>query len=207
MCSSDLAALELVAAAMFSATLIFLLYLTVFVFFGLAAMTSGEVRSASVDEVPVSQGNLRAFPLRIGVLSAKLFLGVLVLTIGLFLILPRTARAALGRFAPQRERLTGFSNSVTLGEIGRIKQSNAPVMHVRSYQNEGFLPVKWRGTALAEFDGKRWFNPPDPDRVVRIDGGNIALRTAVIGNRAGRNLIYQVHLEPMVSDKIGRAHV
>lgn len=198
-----IAILELVAAAMFSATLIFLLYLSVFVLFAIAAMMSGEVRNASTEtEGAVSQSTLRGFPRRLGVLSTSLLLGVFVLTVGLFLILPRTARAALGRFAPQRERLTGFSNSVTLGEIGRIKQSGAPVMHVRSYQNDGFLQVKWRGTALAEFDGKRWFNPPDPDRVVRVEGGNIALRTAVVGNRAGRNLIYQVHLEPMVADTL-----
>lgn len=198
-----IAVLELVAAAMFSATLIFLLYLTVFVLFAVAAMMSGEVRKASTEAVgAVSQSTLRGFPRRLSVLTTSLMLGIFVLTVGLFLILPRTARAAFGRFAPRRERLTGFSNSVTLGEIGRIKQSSAPVMHVRSYQNDGFLQVKWRGTALAEFDGKRWFNPPDPDRVLRVDGGSIALRTAVIGNRAGRNLIYQVHLEPMVADTL-----
>jgi len=198
-----LAALELIAAAMLSVNLAFLLYLGVFVLFSIAALTSGEVRRASTEVVmPVSQSGMRTFPRRLSVLSASLLFGVFVLTVGLFLVLPRTARAALGRFAPQRQHLAGFSNSVTLGEIGEIKQNNTPVMHVRSYQGEGFLPVKWRGSALAEFDGKRWFNPVEADRLVRVDGGNIALRTAVTGSRAGHNLIYQVHLEPIVADTL-----
>ena len=154
-----IAVLELIAAAMLSASLAFLLYLALFVLFGIAALTSGEVwRASQESELPISPAGMRAFPRRLSVLSASLLVGVFVLTVGLFLILPRTARAALGRFAPQRQHLAGFSNSVTLGEIGEIKRNSTPVMHVRSYQGEGFLPVKWRGSALAEFDGRRWFN-------------------------------------------------
>ena len=61
------------------------------------------------------------------------------------------------RFVPQRYHLPGFTNEVTLGQIGEIKQSSTPVMHVLS-QGDGFLGVRWRGAALTHFDGKRWFN-------------------------------------------------
>jgi transglutaminase-like putative cysteine protease len=145
---------------------------------------------------------LRAFPRRLGALSFSLFSGILVMTLGFFFVLPRTARAALERFVPQRYHLAGFSNMVTLGDIGKIKQSSAPVMHVRSYQQEGIPPVKWRGAALAEFDGKRWFNPPGQERLVRVDGGVLPVRNAVIGLRRGRNLIYQVHLSQLVADTL-----
>ncbi len=124
------------------------------------------------------------------------------MTVCLFSMLPRTARAAFERFAPPRSHLTGFSNYVTLGEIGELKRNNTPVMHVRSYQGEGFLPVKWRGAALAEFDGKRWFNQHDAETLVHVDSGVVALRSAVIGARQGRNLIYQVQLEPMIADTL-----
>ena len=40
----------------------------------------------------------------------------------MFFVLPRTARAALQRFVPQRYHLPGFSNEVSLGEIGEIQQ-------------------------------------------------------------------------------------
>ena len=166
-----IAGLELIAAAILSEGLSFLAYLAVFVLFAIATFASGEVRRAAGAQVVVSRGGLKAFPRRLGVVSACLFGGILFMTVCLFFVLPRTARAAFERFAPARYRLTGFSNKVTLGEIGRIKQSSAAVMHVRSYQGEGFLPVKWRGAALAEFDGKTWFNPPGQEQVVQVDDG------------------------------------
>jgi transglutaminase-like putative cysteine protease len=197
-----IAGLELVAAAVLSEGLSFLAYLAVFVLFAIATFASGEVRRAAAAQVVVSRGGLRGFSRRLGVVSACLLGGILFMTVCLFFVLPRTARAAFERFAPARYRLTGFSNNVTLGEIGRIKQSSAPVMHVRSYQGEGFLPVKWRGAALAEFDGKRWFNPPGLDQAIQVDNGEVVVRSATSGASRGPNLIYQVHLEPLIADTL-----
>ena len=56
--------------------------------------------------------------------------GILTLTAGLFFMLPRTADAAFRRFISSRIFLPGFSNEVTLGQIGQIKSSSRPVMHV-----------------------------------------------------------------------------
>jgi len=197
-----IAGLELIAAAILSEGLSFLAYLALFVLFAIATFASGEVRRAAGLQVVVSRGGLKAFPRRLGVVSACLFGGILFMTAALFFVLPRTARAAFERFGPAHYRLTGFSNMVTLGEIGRIKQSTMPVMHVRSYQGEGFLPVKWRGAALAEFDGKRWFNPNGQEQVVQVDNGEVVVRTATEGVSRGPNLIYQVHLEPLISDTL-----
>jgi len=197
-----IAGLELIAAAVLSEGLSFLAYLSVFVLFAIATFSSGEVRRAAGAQVVVSRGGLKAFSRRLGVVSACLFGGILFMTVCLFFVLPRTARAAFERFAPARYRLTGFSNNVTLGEIGRIKQSSAPVMHVRSYQGEGFLPVKWRGAALAEFDGKRWFNPPGAEQAIQVEGGQVVVRSATEGASRGPNLIYQVHLEPLIADTL-----
>ncbi len=197
-----IAGLELIAAAVLSEGLSFLAYLAVFVLFAIATFASGEVRRAAGARVVVSRGGLRAFSRRLGLVSACLFGGILFMTVCLFFVLPRTARAAFERFAPARYRLTGFSNNVTLGEIGRIKQSSATVMHVRSYQGEGFLPVKWRGAALAEFDGKRWFNPPGLEQPIQVENGEVVVRSATEGASRGPNLIYQVHLEPLIADTL-----
>jgi len=86
-----------------------------------------------------------------------LSLGILALTAGLFFVLPRTAGAALSRFA-RHNYLPGFSDQVTLGQIGRIKTSSEPVMHVRVVSGSGLADLKWRGGALDEFDGRRWTN-------------------------------------------------
>lgn len=197
-----IAGLELIAAAVLSEGLSFLAYLAVFVLFAIATFASGEVRRAAGAHVVVSRGGLKALPRRLGVVSACLFGGILFMTVCLFFVLPRTARAAFERFVPARYRLTGFSNKVTLGEIGRIKQSSAAVMHVRSYQGEGFLPVKWRGAALSEFDGKTWFNPVGQEQVVEVDDGEVVVRSATEGAARGPNLVYQVHLEPLISDTL-----
>jgi transglutaminase-like putative cysteine protease len=197
-----IAGLELIAAAVLSEGLSFLVYLAVFVLFAIATFASGEVRRAAGAQAVVSRGGLKAFSRRLGVVSACLFGGILFMTICLFFVLPRTARAAFERFAPARYHLAGFSNNVTLGEIGRIKQSSTPVMHVRSFQGEGFLPVKWRGAALAEFDGKRWFNPPGQEQAIQVEDGQVVVRSATEGAARGPNLIYQVHLEPLIADTL-----
>jgi len=197
-----IAGLELIAAAILSEGLSFLAYLAVFVLFAIATFASGEVRRAAGGEAVVSRGGLKAFPRRLGLVSVWLFGGILFMTVCLFFVLPRTARAAFERFAPARYHLTGFSNNVTLGEIGRIKQSSAPVMHVRSYQGEGFLPVRWRGAALAEFDGQRWFNPQGQEQVIQVEDGQVVVRSATEGASRGPNLIYQVHLEPLIADTL-----
>ena len=196
-----IAGLELIAAAVLSSGFSFLAYLAVFILFAIAALASGEIRIAAAKPVTVSRSGLTAFPRRLGVLSGTVFAGIVIMTAGLFLVLPRTAQAAFERFVPQRYRLTGFSNTVTLGEIGRIQQSSATVMHVRSFQGEGFLPVKWRGSALSEFDGKRWFNPPGFDQVVRVEDQILRVRSATEGaSRSGASTGNS-------RQKIGRAHV
>ena len=50
----------------------------------------------------------------------------------------------------------GFSENVTLGEIGNLKQDNGTVMRIRL---DSMLPgrdLRWRGVALDEFTGRGW---------------------------------------------------
>ena len=122
----------------------------------------------------VARSGCGRFPGVWGCSRCGLFAGILMLTAALFFVLPRTARAAFQRFVPERYHLPGFSNEVTLGEIGEIKQSSTPVMHVYS-QGDGFLAVRWRGAALVHFDGKRWFNPPAAEERLRPEGRRVVL--------------------------------
>src|SRR5580698_386381 len=104
-----IAVVELLAAAVLSASLSFFVYLALFLLLAIAAFSSGEIRrSAQQRQLShggnVSRGGLSAFPRRLALLSASLFTGILVMTAGMFFVLPRTARAALERY-----HLTGFS--------------------------------------------------------------------------------------------------
>jgi protein-glutamine gamma-glutamyltransferase len=195
-----IATLELLAAAVLSANVSFFAFLALFLLFAIATFASGEVRRSAQLGQTVVRGGLKAFPRRIGILAGFLFAGVLIMTAGMFFVLPRTARAALERFVPQRYHLTGFSNVVTLGDIGEIKKSSAPVMHVRSYQGEGLLQVRWRGTALSDFDGRQWSNPPGGEIPLRTEHGVLRRPWAAAG--PGHPIIYQVHLNEIASDTL-----
>ncbi len=200
-----IAAMALLSAAVLSVSLAFFAFLAVFLLFTIATLSSGEVvrathlfLSAGETRRSLSRIGLRAFPRRLGMLSLGLFTGILLLTGGVFFVLPRTARAAFQRFVPERYHLPGFSNEVTLGEIGEIKQSSTPVMHVYS-QGDGFLAVRWRGAALTHFDGKRWFNLPAVEERLRPEGRRVVLHQGP-DTQPRRRIDYEVRLSDIASN-------
>src|SRR5437762_2415468 len=77
----------------------------------------------------------------------------------IFFILPRMdSRGYLRNLGTQNDIVTGFSEGMNLGGIGRIQQSSAPVMHVQVLHGVMPADMKWRGVALSNFDGRRWWN-------------------------------------------------
>jgi transglutaminase-like putative cysteine protease len=196
-----IAGLELLAAALLSSELSFFFYLAAFVLCAIGAFASGEVLNSMQREVRVSRFPAKAMPTRLSLMAASLFCGILVITAALFFVLPRTARAAFQRFVPQRYHLPGFGSEVTLGEIGELKQNSTPVMHVRSYDDGSLVGLRWRGSALSHFDGKRWFNPPVAEQRLPLTQGQLLL-PAVRQTRPGRNLRYAVELSSIASDTL-----
>ena len=126
-----IAFLELLAAAILSINFNFFLFLALYLLFAIAALTSGEIRRSIDRSTVTARSGLKSFYPRLGLLSALVTLGILTLTAGLFFILPRTAEAAFSRLIAHRVFLPGFSNQVNLGDIGEIKTSSRPVMHIR----------------------------------------------------------------------------
>jgi hypothetical protein len=200
-----IAVLELLAAAVLSASLSFFGYLALFLLLAIAAFSSGEVRRSAQMRKTVVRGGLHAFPRRLGILSAFLFSGILVMTGVMFFILPRTARAALERFVPQRYHLPGFSNGITLGQIGEIKRNTAAVMHIRTDPpGDGLMNVKWRGTALTRFDGKRWDNPgPQRAYTLPVEHGVLQVNTFYrMPVRPGHVIPYFVQLNEIAPEML-----
>jgi hypothetical protein len=193
------AALGLLSAAMLSVNMSFFAFLALFLLFTGASLASGEVRySASLRRTPARNG-LRGLERRLGLLSAVLFAGILALTAGMFFVLPRTARTMLSRFAPHRY-LTGFGNEVRLGDIGEIKRNGRAVMHIRSQGGGGLMQVRWRGAALAKFDGHRWFSLSGPEEKLPVEHGVATLMS--LPQRAGRDISYVVQLEEIAADTL-----
>ena len=196
-----IAGLELLAAALLSAQLSFFFYLAAFVLCTIGSFASGEVLRSMRQNVRVSTFKARAMPGRLSLMAVSLFCGILLMTAALFFVLPRTARAAFQRFVPQRYHLPGFGSEVKLGEIGELKQNSTPVMHVRSYDDSSLIGLRWRGSALSSFDGKRWFNPPVSEQRLPVTEGQLLL-PAVRRTRQGRDLRYAVELSAIASDTL-----
>jgi len=197
--TAAIAFLEILAAAILSASLNFLVFLGIYLLCAIAAFTSAEIRRAMQKPHQIARSGLRRFHPRLAALAAFVTFGILILTGGLFFLLPRSANAVFSGLVSHRIHVPGFSNDVTLGQIGEIKNDSSAVMHIRP-DSAGFPDgLKWRGVALSEFDGKRWFNPPIETRTVRLDNGwTLVTDLPRIGNR----LFYHVTLNAVDSEAL-----
>ncbi len=117
--------------------------------------------------------------------------GIAVFAGGLYLLLPRNPIAAFQfNFQPFR-RLVGFSGSVRLGEIGRLQDDRTPAFRVRFLSGTPPPVVRWRGAALADFNGSAWTNTIEnwhefPNQ------GKIVLGTDDQRRRPGPRLFYEI---------------
>lgn len=95
---------------------------------------------------------------RLPLLAFSLLILIIVLSLPLFLIAPRAGSAGSSRAGSGLTTFTGFSENVSLGTLGELKQNNEVVMRVRLEDAE-IRPeraLKWRGVALDEFTGRSW---------------------------------------------------
>jgi protein-glutamine gamma-glutamyltransferase len=82
-----------------------------------------------------------------------------IMTAVIFITFPRMGLGfmALNTSSP---RITGFSDIVTLGDVGKIKQNSSVVMRVEYTQNgQPYRPksrILWRGVVLDHYNGKTW---------------------------------------------------
>ena len=83
-------------------------------------------------------------------------LGGVALGSVLFFFFPRFSAGYLSRAGIQSTLMSGFTDSVELGEIGEIKKNSAVVMRVKTGNPVGYSMLRWRGIALTTFDGRRW---------------------------------------------------
>jgi hypothetical protein len=185
-----IAVIELLAAALLSIDLKFFLALALYLSFAIAALTSAEIRrSVERAAATMARDRLRRFHLRLALLVGFIALGILALTAAMFFVLPRTADAALSRFA-RHTLFPGFTDQVNLGATGEIGNSSRPVMHIRIFGNAPPGVLRWRGAALADFDGQRWSNPDARRTLIPVENGQANLGRNVF--ERGRHLEYHV---------------
>jgi len=166
---------EVLLAAGLSISPLFLITLSIYLSFALSTIIAFEIKKAS-QNVNIGETRLLIEPestfwrkrkrkdptrkktvaKRLPIVACGLLMVIFVLAMPLFFVMPRygaSATASSGRGFSGMQ--VGFSDSVTLGAIGELKQGNQIVMRVR-VENATRSNLRWRGVALDEFTGKSW---------------------------------------------------
>ena len=163
---------EVLLAAGLTISPLFLIALFGFLLFIISSVIAFEIRKTSrevfskVDQIEEPESisiqkrltetlSLRRLPTA----AITLLILITAFAVPLFFALPRVGGAGLGRNLSGGEtNVTGFSDSVSLGDIGRLKQNEETVMRVRVEGNgsSAFPKIYWRGVALDTFDNQRW---------------------------------------------------
>ena len=205
--------LMVLTAAVYTVSMAYLAGLALYILFSVSTFVAYEIKHSSEaggqsgrnawPSAPAPFQSREAVEKALLTTSVAVAFGVVVLASLLFFVLPRYRTGYLTALANQAEHISGFSETVNLGDIGKIKRSNAVVMRVRIEGSPGqFKGVKWRGVGLTSFDGRRWFNdntrqypvsPASPDRFLlpSPEGGQ---------TRGHLALRYRVLLEPISTD-------
>lgn len=175
---------QILLAAGLSISPLFILVLGLYVFCALLTVLCFEIRKAS-RRAPVSESRLLishekraakfsrrrrarrgAFRFRrLSLAALCLFALIFALALPIFFVTPRFGdgpRAAAGG----ARRHVGFSETMKLGDIGRLQQSDLLVMRVRVEEPEAERNrnLRWRGVALDSFDGLTWRRSDRPDQ-------------------------------------------
>jgi len=94
--------------------------------------------------------------------------------------------------------VSGFSDRVELGDIGRIRMDPQVALRVETLAGDPPPPPEayWRGLALDAFDGRTWsVTPPDRERVPGFGESGLALES----RRPGVRLEQRIVREPVTS--------
>jgi transglutaminase-like putative cysteine protease len=201
--------LMVLAAAVLTVDTVFLFTFCPFMLTAMSTFVSMEMRRSEREGriIAVSPANENRFHRSLYAVAGLLAISTVAVGVVIFFILPRmTIGGYLQSLGGQTDFVSGFSESVNLGGIGRIQQSNAPVMHVQVLYG-GLTPdTKWRGLALSDFDGRRWSNPGReqplvlPMHNVPVDLRQLRLSdTPIYSVSRKETLAYRVIMEPIGS--------
>ncbi len=203
-----LAFAAVLASAVLTVDTTFLFLFFLFLLFAVATYAGLELRRGATGAlVPVAS----AMPDTEKKLSRALSFAAISVSIGailcgtvLFFLLPRVSAGYLGKTSFNPTLLSGFSDQVELGQIGQIKKSSAVVLRVETGSPVNYPALRWRGNALANFDGRRWTSAEHGAETLQANSdGWIALREKPKpGEARGEILQFTVLQEPMASDAL-----
>ncbi|MGA3293716.1 MAG: DUF3488 and transglutaminase-like domain-containing protein [Candidatus Acidiferrales bacterium] len=203
-----LAVTSMLASAILTVETGFLIALAAFLLLSVSTFVALEIRRSAAGAVspPFAAGSpmARQMTRALGTTSVFVAASVLVAGLVLFFMIPRFTTGYLSSLNLQPTLMTGFTDDVELGAIGEIKQNTAVVIRVRVDGDPARASnMHWRGAALTNFDGKRWFTPPEEQFVLLPDADGVySLGAGRLPAGEFDLLRYTILMEPIASDVI-----
>ena len=162
----------MLASAVLTVGTTFLVCFTLYVLFTISTFISYEIkrgmeaaRRAPEGPYRAPEQNRKAIEQALMTAAVGLASGICLLAGVLFFVIPRYRTGYLTTLSMQAQNISGFSETVNLGDIRKILRSPMVVMRVMPEGNlRAYVGVKWRGVTLDSFNGKRWFND-NADRI------------------------------------------
>ena len=198
----------ILASAILTVETGFLIWLGVFLMLAVSTFVALEIRRSASGAVspPLEAGSTLAQRLNRALALTSVLVAISSLAIGalLFFLIPRFTAGYLSALNLQPTLVTGFSDNVTLGEIGRIKKSSSVVMRIRVDGDPGRAQnIHWRGIILTDFDGTRWSTPAHDAIVVSpSNDGEYQFAPSPLPRGEFYPMHYTVLMEPVGTDTI-----
>jgi protein-glutamine gamma-glutamyltransferase len=203
-----LAVASMLVSAILTVETGFLVALVIFLVLSVSTFVALEIRRSATGAVspPFEPGSPTARRLNraLGVTSLLVASSVLAVGVVLFFFIPRFSTGYLSSLSLQPGLLTGFSDSVTLGQIGEIKKNPAVVMRVRvDGDPTRAVDMHWRGIILTNFTGQKWTTPPQDQIVLEPNAtGEYFFGAPPRPTDRFHMLHYTVLMEPIATDAI-----
>ena len=195
------------AAAVLTVDTTFLLFFFLYLIFAVATFVGLELRRAAHGAVTpalyISQpGRDRRMNRALTLATASAAIGAVLIGAILFFLFPRVSAGYLGRSSFNPSLSTGFSDDVELGQIGELKKNATVVMRVETGHPISYGGLRWRGIALAKFDGKRWTSADHEMKALpaNVDGWIYLGETNRRAEPLSGGLLYTAVLEPLATD-------
>ncbi|HKM66012.1 MAG TPA: DUF3488 and transglutaminase-like domain-containing protein [Candidatus Acidoferrum sp.] len=196
------------ASAVFTVDTNFFFLFVVYLLFGVATFLSLEIRRAAFGTVfPPEHADVsreRRFYRAISLAAVSVAAGAILFGSILFFFFPRFSAGYFARTGFQPSLMTGFTDSIELGQIGEIKKDTSVVMRIKTGSAVNYPMLRWRGIALSNFDGRRWSSKnKSHDLRAATQDGWIHLGTAMdVKVPIAGQMSYIVLLQPLASDAL-----
>lgn len=189
---------QILAAAASTVSLLFMGILALFLISGIWAMIIINLKRdwAIANPLSVEEPPGRLFGKHFFVFVIAAAATTLILTLILFFAMPRAGLGFLERKTTNTVKVTGFSDTVDLGDLGAVKTDRTIVMRVGIKSGQPPVLIHFRGSALDHYDGRRWTRavkktvPVTKDRSGRF----------FIDLSQGRLLEQEILLEPLETE-------